>query len=137
LLHFLAGCMQYYHLVEDIVNSVLISPLSYIIGVVRIEKKTACSTAVNRKHDATLPTEAGEAVTDNNDVGGNHNKYCHFCQHVKVRASSMLACENKECSRRFCEHCLLTHLGEDVNPMSSDAWQMVDGKVFSQNPVAA
>ena len=37
----------------------------------------------------------------------NHNKYCHFCQ---VRASSMLACCNAECSRRFCEHCLLTHL---------------------------
>ena len=57
------------------------------------------------------------------------SRYCHFCQHVKVRASSMLACENHECSRRFCEHCLLTHLGEDVNPMSSDAWTMVDGKV--------
>ena len=58
------------------------------------------------------------------------NRYCHFCQHVKVRASSMLACENQECSRRFCEHCLLTHLGEDVDPMSSDAWSMVNGKVI-------
>ena len=57
------------------------------------------------------------------------NRYCHFCQHVKVRASSMLACENPECSRRFCEHCLLTHLGEDVDPMSSDAWTTVNGKV--------
>jgi hypothetical protein len=35
-----------------------------------------------------------------------HNKYCHFCQHVKVRASGMLACCNKDCTRRFCEHCL-------------------------------
>jgi len=122
---------------EVIVDCVLISPLSYIIGVVRIEKKTACSTAATRKPAATLPTEAGEAVTDNNDVGGNHNKYCHFCQHVKVRASSMLACENQECSRRFCEHCLLTHLSEDVDPMSSDAWQMVDGKVYFQNSVPA
>ena len=42
----------------------------------------------------------------------------------------MLACENQECSRRFCEHCLLTHLGEDVDPMSSDAWTMVNGKVL-------
>jgi hypothetical protein len=42
----------------------------------------------------------------------------------------MLACENQECSRRFCEHCLLTHLGEDVDPMSSDAWSMVNGKVI-------
>ena len=58
-------------------------------------------------------------------------RYCHFCQHVKVRASSMLACENQECSRRFCEHCLLTHLGEDVDPMSSDSWTMVNGKVCS------
>ncbi len=48
---------------------------------------------------------------------------------VQVRASSMLACENAECCRRFCEHCLLTHLNEDVDPMSSDAWSIVDGKV--------
>jgi hypothetical protein len=41
----------------------------------------------------------------------------------------MLACENKECCRRFCEHCLLTHIGETVAPMSSDAWNMVNGKV--------
>lgn len=41
----------------------------------------------------------------------------------------MLACENQECSRRFCEHCLQTHLNEDVDPMSSDAWTLVDGKV--------
>jgi hypothetical protein len=47
----------------------------------------------------------------------------------QVRASSMLACENTECCRRFCEHCLLTHLNEDVDPMSSDAWSVSDGKV--------
>jgi len=39
-----------------------------------------------------------------------HNKYCHFCQHVKLRASSMLPCENKGCARRFCEHCLQTQV---------------------------
>ena len=49
-------------------------------------------------------------------------RYCHFCQHVKVRASSMLACSNTECSRRFCEHCLLTHLNEDVDPTTSTSW---------------
>eukprot|EP00960_Hanusia_phi_P067709 766683-Hanusia_phi.AAC.9 len=48
---------------------------------------------------------------------------------MQVRASSMLACGNQECSRRFCEHCLLTHLNDDVDPMSSDAWSMLDGKV--------
>ena len=26
------------------------------------------------------------------------------------KASSMLACENAECARRFCEHCLHAHL---------------------------
>jgi hypothetical protein len=46
----------------------------------------------------------------------------------------MLACENQECSRRFCEHCLLTHLGEDVDPMSSDAWTMNNGKVRPCTP---
>ncbi len=26
------------------------------------------------------------------------------------RATSMMACENKECARRFCDHCLSAHL---------------------------
>jgi hypothetical protein len=51
-----------------------------------------------------------------------HNKYCHFCQHVKVRASGMLACCNKDCTRRFCEHCLSKSIGDDVNPQTSTAW---------------
>ena len=51
-----------------------------------------------------------------------HNKYCHFCQHVKVRASGMLACCNKDCTRRFCEHCLSKSIGDDVNPQTSSAW---------------
>mmetsp|Transcript_1393 Transcript_1393/g.3048 ORF Transcript_1393/g.3048 Transcript_1393/m.3048 type:complete len:711 (-) Transcript_1393:240-2372(-) len=51
-----------------------------------------------------------------------HNKYCHFCQHVKVRASGMLACCNKDCTRRFCEHCLSKSIGDDVNPQTSNAW---------------
>ncbi len=42
------------------------------------------------------------------DEEGKHNKYCHFCQHVKLRSSAMLACSNRGCSRRFCEHCLVT-----------------------------
>ena len=56
----------------------------------------------------------------------------HTCQHVKVRASSMLACSNAECSRRFCEHCLLTHLSEDVDPSCSDAWVHVAGVAGKQ-----
>ena len=48
---------------------------------------------------------------------------------LQVRASSMLACQNSECCRRFCEHCLVTHLNEDVDPMSSCAWSLLDGKV--------
>merc|ERR1719183_758298 len=52
-----------------------------------------------------------EGAAEGDDA--KHNKYCHFCQHVKVkRASSMLACDNAECARRFCEHCLVTHLDE-------------------------
>ncbi|KAJ1482950.1 hypothetical protein T484DRAFT_2624849 [Baffinella frigidus] len=54
--------------------------------------------------------------------GAKHNKYCHFCQHVKVRASGMLACCNKDCTRRFCEHCLSKSIGDDVNPQTSPAW---------------
>jgi hypothetical protein len=57
-------------------------------------------------------------TTEGADGGGDeakHNKYCHFCQHVKVkRATSMLACVNQECARRFCEHCLVTHLNDSV-----------------------
>jgi hypothetical protein len=44
----------------------------------------------------------------------------------------MLACSNAECSRRFCEHCLLTHLSEDVDPSCSDAWVNVAGVAGKQ-----
>mmetsp|Transcript_19170 Transcript_19170/g.48435 ORF Transcript_19170/g.48435 Transcript_19170/m.48435 type:complete len:470 (-) Transcript_19170:470-1879(-) len=56
------------------------------------------------------------------DQSSKHNKYCHFCQHLKVRASGMLACGNKDCTRRFCEHCLSKSLSDDVNPETSDSW---------------
>jgi hypothetical protein len=60
---------------------------------------------------------------------GKHNKYCHFCQHVKVkRATSMLACENAECARRFCEHCLKTHLSNVVPSDGKGISEQVDGK---------
>lgn len=68
------------------------------------------------------PSSPGGA--EGGDVGGDegkHNKYCHFCQHVKVkRATSMLACVNQECARRFCEHCLVTHL-KDAAPKPHEA----------------
>jgi len=137
------GCLpsgkQRYHLGPVMVSCVLISDLSCTTGLVKLRKKLACPDAANpdRKRTANSPTEANEVVVDETDTGGNHDKYCHFCQHVKVRASAMLACENLGCSRRFCEHCLLTHLGEDVDPMSSDAWEMVDGKVCFVNSAAA
>ncbi|EKX52474.1 hypothetical protein GUITHDRAFT_133559 [Guillardia theta CCMP2712] len=59
----------------------------------------------------------------------NHNKYCHFCQHVKVRSSSMLACGNYECSRRYCEQCLLIHLNENATEQPSEGWSIVAGKL--------
>jgi hypothetical protein len=65
------------------------------------------------------------------EADGKHNKYCHFCQHVKVkRATSMLACENSECARRFCEHCLKTHLSDVVPPGDNNKGivDLVDGK---------
>jgi hypothetical protein len=31
----------------------------------------------------------------------------------------MLGCQNPSCMRRFCRHCLLTHLGEDEKDMVS------------------
>ena len=94
----------------------------------KVDKKMTCPRVSKMKPNGSSPDEEVADVSEAGDAGGNHNKYSHFCQHVKVRASSMLACENSECSRRFCEHCLLTHLGEDVDPMSSQAWTMVDGK---------
>jgi len=42
---------------------------------------------------------------------------------VQVRASGMLACCNKDCTRRFCEHCLSKSIGDDVNPQTSSAWE--------------
>lgn len=57
----------------------------------------------------------GVASTLQSEDGSAHNKYCHFCQHIKVkRASSMIACENRGCNRRFCEHCLNTHIADQV-----------------------
>jgi len=53
---------------------------------------------------------------------GKHNKYCHFCQHVKLRASAMMACETKGCARRYCEHCLTTQLKDDLCKESSSSW---------------
>ena len=38
----------------------------------------------------------------------------------------MLACGNKDCTRRFCEHCLSKSIGDDVNPATSDAWASGD-----------
>ncbi|EKX39813.1 hypothetical protein GUITHDRAFT_143202 [Guillardia theta CCMP2712] len=53
------------------------------------------------------------------EAENKHNKYCHFCQHIKVKkARSMRACSNAECARRFCEHCLLFHLKEEPESMT-------------------
>mmetsp|Transcript_47322 Transcript_47322/g.94865 ORF Transcript_47322/g.94865 Transcript_47322/m.94865 type:complete len:408 (+) Transcript_47322:146-1369(+) len=92
------------------------------------KSKQTAAQANRRKVLAGGDGSASDANAASAQNSANHNKYCHFCQHVKVRASSMLACENQECSRRFCEHCLMTHLNEDVDPMSSDAWEVVNGK---------
>uniref|UniRef100_A0A7S0W794 RING-type domain-containing protein n=1 Tax=Hemiselmis tepida TaxID=464990 RepID=A0A7S0W794_9CRYP len=55
-------------------------------------------------------------------TNANHNKYCHFCQHVKVkRASSMISCDNKGCNRRFCEYCLNTHV-RDAQREDGQPW---------------
>jgi len=74
--------------------------------------------------DSTKAKSEKDEVEDevkDDDTKANHNKYCHFCQHIKVkRASSMLACENRGCNRRFCEHCLTTHLHD---ARSSQEWR--------------
>lgn len=62
--------------------------------------------------------EGGGTVASSNasvEDASAYNKYCHFCQHVKVKsASSMIACENRGCNRRFCQHCLSTHVADPV-----------------------
>lgn len=70
-----------------------------------------------------VPVQGMYSMADNGSQASKHNKYCHFCQHVKVRASGMLACCNKDCTRRFCEHCLSKSIGDDVNPQTSTAWE--------------
>lgn len=73
-----------------------------------------------------LGSPGGASAADND---AKHNKYCHFCQHVKVkRATSMLACENTECARRFCEHCLVTHLLHVVPADGRGLQEPLDGK---------
>ena len=41
----------------------------------------------------------------------------------------MLACGNYECSRRYCEQCLLIHLNENATEQPSEGWSIVAGKV--------
>jgi len=58
---------------------------------------------------------AASPPTPSEETSGVHNKYCHFCQHVKVkRASSMISCDNRGCNRRFCDYCLNTHVQDAV-----------------------
>lgn len=72
---------------------------------------------------------AAAAAGDDAEGDGKHNKYCHFCQHVKVkRATSMLACENTECARRFCEHCLKTHFNTVTPSDGKSVHELIDGK---------
>lgn len=54
-----------------------------------------------------------------------YNTYESYVVLQVKRATSMLACENSECARRFCEHCLLTHLG-DTLPQDT-RWPMTFG----------
>ena len=71
------------------------------------------ATAAAHEARSSQHAGAGAEVAEGDEGEGKHNKYCHFCQHVKVkRATSMLACENAECARRFCEHCLTIHLSD-------------------------
>uniref|UniRef100_A0A7S0VWP4 RING-type domain-containing protein n=1 Tax=Hemiselmis tepida TaxID=464990 RepID=A0A7S0VWP4_9CRYP len=72
-------------------------------------------SAESSAREATPPSPAEES-------GAAHNKYCHFCQHVKVkRASSMISCDNKGCNRRFCEYCLNTHV-RDAQREDGQPW---------------
>jgi hypothetical protein len=57
------------------------------------------------------------------DDDAKHNKYCHFCQHVKLRASAMLACSNKGCARRFCEHCLVNQVNPANPPFATSFYE--------------
>jgi hypothetical protein len=145
-----AECIYFivFHIVIMNFSSALVK-VSSEPGIVRAPS----AQPVRRKRqvpvDADSDLEGGDSMESPATLtSANHNKYCHFCQHVKVkdirvlctagrrshldsqvRASSMLACQNPECCRRFCEHCLVTHLNEDVDPMSSCAWSLLDGKV--------
>jgi len=71
-----------------------------------------------RSGDSTDCGEEGSDRARDDDDDSKHNKYCHFCQHVKVKASAMLACSNKGCARRFCEQCLVKQLGDNLDPSS-------------------
>lgn len=61
--------------------------------------------------------EVRESRSD--ERGKEHDKYCHFCQHVKI---NMLACEAAGCTHRYCIYCLSAHLGDDTDPATSAAW---------------
>jgi hypothetical protein len=73
-----------------------------------IENRCCTSSLGERNQDNRLLTSVRSVKEDEDDA--KHNKYCHFCQHVKMRASAMLACSNKGCARRFCEHCLVNQV---------------------------
>ena len=66
-------------------------------------------------HSADVP--AGPAGEKEPTKG--HDKYCHFCQHVKI---NMLACTATGCTHRYCIYCLGVHLGDGTEPSTSQAW---------------
>ncbi|EKX48441.1 hypothetical protein GUITHDRAFT_162363 [Guillardia theta CCMP2712] len=77
--------------------------------------------AGKRKRNSSLESILSQSCLNVNE-GKNikkekeHDKYCHFCQHVKV---NMLACESPDCTHRFCTYCLAVHLGDNTDPSSS------------------
>ena len=78
-------------------------------------------------HRVSSPSNAPPASSSTNlsrcsggkEHGKGHDKYCHFCQHVKI---NMLACTTHGCTHRYCIYCLGVHLGDDTEPSTSKAW---------------
>eukprot|EP00292_Cryptomonas_paramecium_P003019 CAMPEP_0113701698 /NCGR_PEP_ID=MMETSP0038_2-20120614/24732_1 /TAXON_ID=2898 /ORGANISM="Cryptomonas paramecium" /LENGTH=641 /DNA_ID=CAMNT_0000625645 /DNA_START=78 /DNA_END=1999 /DNA_ORIENTATION=+ /assembly_acc=CAM_ASM_000170 len=80
----------------------------------QLEQVDSPSAAQDSKSNASADSSSKQGAEES-----QHDKYCHFCQHVKAKASSMLCCSSKSCPRRFCENCLIKQLGEKC-PQASD-----------------
>ena len=82
-------------------------------------KDAASSGTKSGGRESPQSSDAVAASGHEKEAAKSYDKYCHFCQHVKI---NMLACTTVGCTHRYCVYCLGVHLRDDTEPSTSTAW---------------